>query len=120
MVQYQLPLTGKLPPGWHLTEERLDGARWDNHKKRLIVIASIAKEQDGKTWMHLSMSHHRRVPTYDELVYLKRHWAGEDRKCIMVLPKKEEHVNINPRVLHLFCCLDGDPLPDFTHGKGTI
>jgi hypothetical protein len=28
--------------------------------------------------------------------------------------------NIHPNCLHLFCCLDGDPLPDFTGGMGTI
>ncbi len=28
--------------------------------------------------------------------------------------------NIHPNVLHLFVCLDGDPLPDFTRGKGSL
>ncbi len=120
MVTYTLPLTGKIPPGWRVTEMRDDGARWQNDKRQMIVIASISVEQDGKAWMHLSMSHARRVPTYDELVYLKLHWAGDDRKCVMVLPEKAKHINIDPNVLHLFCCLEGDPLPDFTGGRGTI
>ena len=116
-----IPLTGqKPPPGWVLDEQREDGARWINRKRQMIVIGSIAEEQDGKRWLHLSMSHRNRVPTYDELVYLKRHWAGDDRKAIMVLPARSEHVNIHPYVLHLFVCLDADPLPDFTHGLGTI
>ncbi len=116
----KLPLPGKLPPGWALVEGRCDGGAWVNSKRGLIVIASIAKEQDGKYWMHLSMSHKRRVPTYEELVYLKRHWAGDERKCIMVLPEKSKHINIHPNCLHLFCCLDGDPLPDFTQGHASI
>jgi len=66
------------------------------------------------------MSHQKRITNYEELTYLKRHWAGDDRKCIMVLPAKKEHVNIHPNVLHLFCCLDEDPLPDFTRGLGMI
>ena len=78
------------------------------------MIASIAKEADGRDWLHLSMSHRKRVPNYDELVYLKKHWAGENRKAIMVLPASEEHVNIHPNVLHLFVCISGDPLPDFS------
>lgn len=119
-MEYQIPLTGKIPPGWRVTGYRVDGIRWQNDKKKMIVIASIAVEQDGKHWVHLSMSHYKRVPTYEELTYLKRHWVGEDRKCVMVFPEKAKHVNINPNVLHLFCCLDGDPLPDFTQGGSTI
>jgi len=118
---FKIPLTGKKPPpGWVAEEHRLDGAKWINHKRKLCVIGSIGVEQDGKQWLHLSMSQARRVPNYEELTYLKRHWAGEDRKCIMVLPAKAEHVNISENVLHLWCCLDGDPLPDFTHGNKTL
>lgn len=116
-AKYSLPLTGKkLPPGWVKRmggHGMLDGA-WDNPKRMLRVLASIAPYGDDRVWLHLSISHRKRMPTYEELVYMKRHWAGENRKCIMVLPPKDEHVNIHPRCLHLYCCLDEDPLPDFT------
>lgn len=116
-----VPLTGKNPPqGWRLNQGGADGGMWDNNKKRLRVVASVSTEQDGKRWLHMSMSHPKRIPTYDELVYMKRHWAGEQRKCIMVLPPSDEHVNFHPFCLHLFCCLDDDGLPDFTRGMGTI
>lgn len=120
-METQIPLTGKSPPpGWRIIERRSDGELWQNDKRQMRVIASVTTEQDGRKWLHLSMSHRNRVPTYDELTYMKRHWAGDDRKCIMVLPEKSEYININPYVLHLFCCLDGDPLPDFTQGKNTL
>ena len=116
-----IPVTGKpLPPGWRVVEERMDGTMWDNRKRMLCVTGSIGHYGDDKDWLHLSMSHPRRMPTYDDLVYLKKHWAGEDRKCIMVFPPKNEHVNIHPFCLHLYCCLGGDPLPDFTLGLKTI
>jgi hypothetical protein len=116
-----LPLTGRnLPPGWAKISSRNYHGVWRNNKKNLAVIASFAQYGDGKFWLHLSISHRRRMPTYDELTYLKRHWIGDDRKAIMVLPEAKEHVNIHPRCLHLFCCLDGDPLPDFTMGSGSI
>lgn len=121
LVLMSIPLTGKNPPpGWHLTQPGQDGGMWDNHRKLLRVVASIGKELDGHQWLHISVSHRRRVPTYDEICYVKRHWAGDDRKCVMVFPAKSEHVNIHPYCLHLWCCVDGDPLPDFTHGLGTI
>ena len=116
-----VPLTGKKPPpGWRLNTPGVDGGMWDNRKKQLRVIASVNTELDGKRWLHMSMSHPKRVPTYEELVYLKRHWAGEQLKCILVFPPSDEHVNIHPFCLHLFCCLDDDGLPDFTQGMGTI
>jgi hypothetical protein len=119
--KFSIPLTGKEPPpGWMKTSYPGGGFVWDNNKRMLRVIASIMEYDDDKEWLHLSMSHRRRMPTYDDLAYLKKHWAGDDRKCIMVFPPKSEHVNIHPYCLHLFCCLDGDPLPDFTFGTGSI
>lgn len=120
-VSLPIPLTGKgPPPGWVIEQERLDGARWINPKRQMVVIGSIAIEEDGKKWLHMSMSHRKRVPTYDELMYLKRHWIGDDRKAIMVLPEKDKHINIHPFVLHLWCCVDGDAIPDFTHGGDSL
>lgn len=110
----------KKPPGWELYVKRSDGMMWVNRSRQLSVIESTNREKDGKNWRHLSIAHPRRMPTYDELTYLKRHWAGEDAKAIMVFPAKAEHVNIHPNCLHLFVCLDGDPLPDFTQGTGSI
>lgn len=116
-----IPLTGKPPPpGWVMETYGGDGGRWMNRKKQMVVIASISTEQDGKLWLHASISHRKRIPSYDELIYLKRHWIGEDRKAIMVLPEKAKHINIHPYVLHLFCCINGDPLPDFTRGENTL
>lgn len=110
----------KIPPGWRPTSVRLDGTAWYNPKKRLMVIVSASKELDGKQWVHASISHSTRLPSYEELKYLKRHFIGADRKAIQVFPSDSEHVNIHPKCLHLFCCLDDDPLPDFTHGLGCI
>jgi hypothetical protein len=122
-TEYQdlaIPLTGKnLPPGWERIKQPYYHGVWRNRKRQLAVIASFAM-YDDQLWLHVSMSHRRRVPSYEELAYLKRHWIGEDRKAVMVLPSAEEHVNIHPRTLHLFCCIDTDPLPDFTLGSGSI
>jgi len=37
-----------------------------------------------------------------------------------VVPPRSQYVNINPTVLHLWVCLDGDVLPDFTHGGSSL
>ncbi len=109
-----------VPPGWDIVQDGIDGRLWRRRDNRMSVLASIAVELDEKQWLHLSIAHPSRMPTYKELVYLKRHWAGEDRKCIMVFPPRTEHVDFHHFCLHLFSCLEDDPLPDFTQGVGMI
>ena len=121
MINLPMPLTGRMPPpGWKLNAKAHDGARWIHTRDNRIVIASYKRYSDGKLWLHVSLSRPNRVPSYDDLVYVKRHWIGDDRKAIMVLPSKDEHVNLHPYVLHLFTCIDGDPLPDFRTKDGIL
>lgn len=92
------------------------------HKKdqMLTMIASIEPHEDLRVWLHLSIAHLRRIPTYDELAAMKDAFA-RDRRCIMVMVPKTEHVNIHPHCLHLYTCIRGeDHLPDFTQGTGSI
>lgn len=114
----------KLPPGWTKVMESFKEAYdaiWVHQKSGRKVVLSICPEfYDSNTWVHVSISRRGKEPSYQDLVYLKRHWLGDNLKAIMVLPEKERHVNIHPNCLHLYCCLDGDVLPDFTMGMGTI
>lgn len=79
----------------------------------LLVIASGATEADGKRWIHVSLSRPSRLPSWEDVREVKDTFIGPDRKAIQVLPPKAEYVNVHRYTLHLFCCLDGDPLPDF-------
>lgn len=100
-----------------------DGWTYKDTRRRLSVIQSIAPKNyygDGRTWLHASIAHPDRMPTYRELAELKRLFVGEDRRAIMVLPPKAEHVNIHEHCLHLYCCLDDSLLPDFSLGTGSI
>lgn len=98
----------------------INGTFYENGLLGLRVGLSIATEQDGRDWVHLSCSHRMRIPTWPELVEAKEIFIGKDRKAIQILPARAEWVNINPRVLHLFHCIDGDTLPDFTRGSGSL
>jgi hypothetical protein len=113
---------GKLPPGWTRREAGGYDGVWDNISKCMRVIYSLSRYQNDnfRLWVHLSISHRVRIPHYDDLVYLKRNWIGDEVNAIMVLPKKSEHVNIHPRCLHLFHCVSGDGLPDFTIGTRSL
>lgn len=84
-----------------------------------IVILSYQVEADGRTWAHLSTSYPDRLPTYEELCSAKAMFMGGEQKAIQVFAPESEHCNVHPFCLHLWACLDGDPLPDF-RGPGGI
>jgi hypothetical protein len=81
----------------------------------LLVICSASRERDGKRWIHVSMSRHKRLPSYDDMCLVKNQFLGANRLAVQVFARAAHHVNINPHVLHLWSCLDGDPVPDFRH-----
>lgn len=97
---------------------------WDHPKRRLRLICAIAREDDGKVWCHLSLSHaSHRMPTFEEL-----RWAKEvvfpDRVALQVFPPQSEWYTLDEpdaaEVLHLFVCLDERPTPDFRGSAGTL
>ena len=75
----------------------------------------------GRWWLHVSVSHREHIPTYAEFVGVKAIFVGRDRQALQIFPAQAEHVNIHPRCLHLWACLepDGDELPRFG-AYGTI
>ena len=85
----------------------------------LFIISSAAEYDDGREWLHVSVSRKSRVPSYDDLTRIKRDFIGEDKKAVLVLPEKENHVNIHDYCLHLFYSAE-NPLPEFSAGLGTI
>lgn len=85
----------------------------------LMIIASAGEYDDGREWLHISVSRKSRVPSYDELTRIKRDFIGDDKKAVLVLPEKKKHVNIHDYCLHLFYSAE-NPLPEFSAGMGTI
>lgn len=109
-----------LPAKWLLYATNEDGYSFVNKQENMGAILSWAKEQDGKMWLHFSLSCRKRIPFWDELVEAKEIFLGVESKAIQVIPPRSKYVNKNPYVLHLFMCLDGDNLPDFTQGSGNL
>ncbi len=114
------PLPYVLPVGWKVEERRLDGAMYRHGSARMTVIVSASVERDGRNWLHVSVAHPERMPTWDDLRYVKDIFVGRDRTALQVLPPAAKHVNQHPYCLHLWACLDGDVTPDFTQGGETI
>ncbi len=85
----------------------------------LFIMASAGEYDDGREWLHVSVSRKSRIPTYDEMTRIKRDFFGDDKKAVLVLPEKKNHVNINENCLHLFYSAE-NPLPEFSGGTGSI
>lgn len=108
-----------LPPGWRKVKDSNDGAAYRG-PKGLTVILSVAKELDGFLWLHVSVAHRDRLPTYEELKLAKALFIGREKQAIQVFAPESKHVNLHPNCLHLWHCLNGQPLPDFTRGGKSL
>ncbi len=115
-------LHDRLPDHWSIVAGfgPAGGAYCHKFQPDLQVIMTTDFHDDNRCWLHVSLCERDDVPNYSQLTKVKREFIGPDHKAIMVLPAASEHVNLNENVLHLFCCLDDDPLPDFTMGSGSI
>ena len=104
--------------GFRIQECKLDGVSFIHRKGMVILSESI--ELDGKRWLHLSASYRGRLPEYNELKQIKNIFIGKDKKAIQVFPEENKNINIHEFCLHLWHCVDGDGLPDFIRGMGSI
>jgi hypothetical protein len=84
-----------------------------NKSSMLRIIASVCVEDDSFLWYHVSFSNiSNTIPSYEDLEFVKKYWIGEHRWCVQVFPEKDKHVN-TANALHLWHCLEHNPLPDF-------
>lgn len=104
-----------IPKGWDAGH--LDEKTWwyRNQALELFVMESVGNVySDGKTWQHISVSRHDRLPDWPDLEMCKRVFMGHDVTALQVLPPVSRYVNIHQFCLHLWRCLDGDVTPDFS------
>lgn len=108
--------------GWGLREDPLRVGRYflDHRRDGLRVIISGARYGDGRRWVHLSCSHRERLPSWEELKAVRSRFLGDDALALQVFPPKAQWVNVHPNVLHLWRCVDGDPVPDFRDVIGRL
>ena len=85
---------------------RADNCQW------MLILVSIATYED-RLWLHVSYSLANSIPSYEQSCWVKKNIVGADRKAIMVFPQEAEHCNLHSNCLHLWSCLEADPLPDF-------
>lgn len=68
---------------------------------RAFAIASV-----GEGWEHVSVSMATRVPTWEEMCWVKRLFWQEEDCVVQYHPPKSDYVNCHPFCLHLWRPLD--------------
>ena len=71
------------------------------------VTTSTEYDERYKCWFErLVMSHWndrtKKIPTWEEIVDVKREFFGPDEECIRCIPRESEYVNIKPDCMHIF------------------
>jgi hypothetical protein len=114
-IRHRLGKTTWKPPKPHGP----DGWSFVNRNEVTSVIVSCAPHDDAE-WVHASIAHAERMPTYDDLKLLHRAVFGGGW-AYQVFAPPSDHVNIHEHALHLWGRLDGLPaLPDVTFGMGSV
>lgn len=108
-----------LPASWHQVDSVEDGVKYRTDQG-LSIIVSGQREQDGRRWLHVSLARPNQLPIWQEVTHVKDVVIGRQKHAIQVLPPESQYVNIHPYCLHLWSCVDGNPIPDFTWGGSVI
>lgn len=79
----------------YVTEGDTQGWMWQINALR--VIASW-----GGEWDHVSVSHQTRIPTWEEMCWIKGLFFDDEEAVMQLHPPKSEYVNNHSRCLHLW------------------
>lgn len=56
--------------------------------------------ENGKE--HVSISHAKRLPTWDEIKYVRYKLMKDNATIVQILPRREEYINIHENCFHLW------------------
>jgi hypothetical protein len=107
-----------LRDGPEITRLPLDGDYGDGYNG----AASVALKHGGRVfviwsrgagWDHVSVSRRDRLPTWDEMMEIKRLWFDPEEVCVMFAPAESQYVNNHAYCLHWWrpCHDDGTAIP---------
>jgi len=74
------------------------------HLKVLFSPKELHTETDlgGGYWKHLSISHPRRYPFWDEILDARYAFFSNTETVIQIMPPESEYVNLHPNCFHLW------------------
>lgn len=70
--------------------------------KTLAVCASVDTDDKGIKWEHVSVSLKHRIPTWQELKFIKMlFWDPED-EVLQLFPPQSQYIDVHKNCLHLW------------------
>jgi hypothetical protein len=82
-------------------DDPTDGKTYYCRAERLAVVVSRDATRHG-VLLHASMSHPSRMPSWDLMHTLRDVLYPDDVDVMMLLPRREDYVNLHPYCLHLW------------------
>lgn len=109
---WQPPLV--LPADWRREPNFGPAAHYESGGgMRVLITKEMHEDEKVRVWVHLSVSRPTRLPSWEDLKQVKDLFIGRDKMAFQALPPASEYVNVHQNCLHLWYCLDGNPLPSF-------
>ncbi len=118
MVEVLLgPLVGEAPTGWECLQQWGEGWAFRQINGGLRVIVDNELKDDGRRWIHVSVSRKAWTPTHEDMALVKSAFIGDGRYAYSAWVPSALHVNIHPHCLHLWSLAEdgeGRVLPEFS------
>lgn len=122
---YSIPGT---PKGWHFVTRIVVpddccgyGTVFDRPKTarapKARVMLSVDEIECGQQWLHLSVSHPHKNPSWHTIKEVKELFMPKDKYAIQMIAPKSEHINIHEHCFHLWMRLDGPTISDEIKGR---
>ena len=73
---------------------------WTCSRLKAIVCGSVLDK--GIDWEHVSVSSVRRVPTWDEMCWVKGLFFSSNETVVQYHPRARDYVNYHPNCLHMW------------------
>lgn len=108
--QRTLKLRRPVPSDWVSVDNNIGAHAWQ-HPNGLRVVISLDELDRDELWLHLSVSRSDRLPSWEDLKFVKDALIGRNHEAIQVLPKDSEYVNIHRFCLHLWSREEGGGAP---------
>ena len=68
----------------------------------MIIVAHEPSGPNGQLRWHMSISHHNRYPHWKEISEARYELVPNEAMMAMILPPREEYINVHQRCFHLF------------------
>ena len=65
-------------------------------------VTFVFVASNGGGWDHVSVSHGKRCPTWEEMCVVKDIFFRRDECCVEYHPAEKDYVNVHPNCLHIW------------------